>query len=314
MLTSVVEPQVGWLPRLRGKIYSLRHGIGAAPQSLVDATARYEARLRRDPSGIGHVLYGEHYLRYLITLGEPVLRRTVITLHQPLSQWSEPALAALVQFPHRIVLCHSLRNELPTCAGGTTHVVLHGVETEFFRPAPTAPASPRVLYSGVHLRNLAMLERVVKRLMDARPKLRIDMLVPQIHRSCPEFQSLARLPGLEWHAGLDEQRLLALYHASSAMILPMADSGANTAVVEALACGLPVVTTDVGGIRDYGGGSVYPLVANDDDDAMVAAVLRLVDDQDHRAASSAAARRFAVERLNWRKIADQHLEAYARVA
>jgi len=36
--------------------------------------------------------------------------------------------------------------------------------------------------------------------------------------------------------------------------MPMKSSGANNAIVEALACGLTVVTTDVGGICDYGGG------------------------------------------------------------
>ena len=52
----------------------------------------------------------------------------------------------------------------------------------------------------------------------------------------------------------------------------MSDSGANNAIVESLACGLPVITTDVGGIRDYGGGTIYPVVANEDDDGMIGLV------------------------------------------
>ena len=46
----------------------------------------------------------------------------------------------------------------------------------------------------------------------------------------------------------------------------MNESGANTAVVESLACGLPIVTTDVGGIRNYGGNDLFPIVNNNDDE------------------------------------------------
>jgi glycosyltransferase involved in cell wall biosynthesis len=84
-------------------------------------------------------------------------------------------------------------------------------------------------------------------------------------------------------------------------------------VVEALSSGLPIVTTDVGGIRDYGGGSVFPVLANNDDDGMVAAVIRYLDDSSLRDDVGRRGRQFAEDQLAWPLIAEQHIEAYRQL-
>jgi glycosyltransferase involved in cell wall biosynthesis len=98
------------------------------------------------------------------------------------------------------------------------------------------------------------------------------------------------------------------------VLLPMIDSGANTAVVEALACGTPLVTTDVGGIRDYGGGTLYPVVKNDDDDAMVDLIEQYLAKGTWRNEVALACRKFAVSELAWPLIAKRHLETYEMLA
>jgi len=70
------------------------------------------------------------------------------------------------------------------------------------------------------------------------------------------------------------------------------------------------VTTDVGGIRDYGGGNLFPVVANNDDDAMIALVEQFLNRPMWRDEISRAGREFAVNKLAWPLIAQQHLETY----
>jgi glycosyltransferase involved in cell wall biosynthesis len=306
----LIRPQPGWLPRLRGKWFSLRHGLGPGQQSHADAASRLARALERSTAAVGHVLYGEHFLRFLGRLPARVLQRCAVTLHQPRAHWKAADLEVLRRIPHRIFLFSPAPGSFEPHPEGSTSVLLHGVDTDFFAPADLASHPPRILYSGVHLRNLAMLERVVERLLAGHRELVVDMLVPVAQRQREEFLRLSRHQRVVWHAGLDEHRLLALYRHSTAMLLPMQDSGANTAVVEALSCGLPVVTTDVGGIRDYGGGAHYPVVANDDDDAMLALLHRLLGEPQYRAAAAKSARALALSRLDWRLVARQHVAAY----
>lgn len=155
-----------------------------------------------------------------------------------------------------------------------------------------------------------MLVRVVKRLAEKMPELRFDLLVPLHHRNSPALAPLLHHPAVTWHAGLNDEELRALYQRSYLMLLPMDDSGANTAVVEAITSGLPVVTTDAGGIKDYGGGTVFPIVANNDDDAMIALVEEYLAKPNWRAETGGKCRQFAEKFLAWPLVAQKHLEAY----
>ena len=129
-----------------------------------------------------------------------------------------------------------------------------------------------------------------------------------------ELMELSICPQVRWHRNLSEEQVRQLYQDSYLLLMPMQDSGVNTAVVESLASGLPVVTTDVGGIRDYGGGTVYPIVKNNDDEAMVELVEQYLADASWRNEIARKCREFAEQNLAWSLIARKHLEAYRELS
>jgi glycosyltransferase involved in cell wall biosynthesis len=134
------------------------------------------------------------------------------------------------------------------------------------------------------------------------------------------FRDLEGLPALRqradvtWHCGLSDSQLRDLIVSAWIVLLPMNESGANNGVIEALACGTPVVTTDVGGVRDYGGGSVFPVVRNNDDEGMLHLVERYLNNRTWRNEVADRCRHFAVTRLAWPLVAREHLAVYEALA
>jgi glycosyltransferase involved in cell wall biosynthesis len=305
------------LARAVGRTISLWRGHGRISQSDAAARARLEIGLMLRPNAMGHVLYGDDHLPFWRDAGRRLRNRTVLTLHQPSSEWSEAKAEALSACPHVIVLWQRemdwFRSRLK---GGEVHFIPHGVDTEFFTPAPEKPrrAGPlRLLYVGVHLRNFAMLARIIRNLSERRNDLHFDLLVPAHRRYEPELAPLQNHPRVSWHANASDEQLRELYRTACLLLLPMNDSGANTAVVESLACGLPIVTTDVGGIREYGGGTEFPVVENNDDEGMLALIEKYLAQPDWREEVGRRSRAFAESRLAWPIIARRHAELYRKM-
>ena len=91
---------------------------------------------------------------------------------------------------------------------------------------------------------------------------------------------------------------------------PSTDEGLPNAVLEAMAAGLPVVSTRVGGIPDLIDDEVTGLlVAPGDPEALAAAITRLVTDEPLRLRLGAAARERARD-FSWQACTDRHVELY----
>ncbi|MDR3792619.1 MAG: glycosyltransferase family 4 protein [Terracidiphilus sp.] len=303
-------PRNTMLSRIAGKAYSIWNGLGPGPQSLRAAELEFVSRLRL--SGLhGHILYIEDHLALLQR--ERGRSRWAGTINLPRSTWGSDELKMLRNAPAALVLCREQVEQFSDIIPAERiYIARHGVETGYFKPSAEqrAETRPHLIFVGAWLRNTKMFSRVVPRILARYPDVVFDCVVPPFARNREELAPLLGHPSLRWHQGLSDEELLHLYQTAVAMLMPMEDSTANNAILEAMACGLPVITTDTGGIRSYGGGSVFPLVDNNDDEACLALAERYLQDASYRASIGKACREYATRELDWKQVAKEFIAAY----
>jgi glycosyltransferase involved in cell wall biosynthesis len=218
---------------------------------------------------------------------------------------------------HTLVLLASRDAPFFSGAWGARHTVVipHGVDTDYFQPRSATPVSaPSILVVGRFLRDFPLTAATVLTLAAAHPDWIFDFVVPAAAWHGDELTSVRALPNARWHDRVDDDTLRGLYQNAACHLTPFRDCTANNALVESLACGLPIVTTDRGGVRDYGAGTVYPLASDHTAAALATLCERYVAEPAWRAQIAAACRAFAVETLAWPVIARRHLALYAHIA
>jgi glycosyltransferase involved in cell wall biosynthesis len=115
---------------------------------------------------------------------------------------------------------------------------------------------------------------------------------------------------------LDRSTLASVYRRSALLLMPSEREGFGLPVLEALACGTPVVASDVAALREVGGYAVTYCPV-DDVEAWHRAVSRLLDERSQMPAqwtlrSEAGIRRAAA--FSWSRYASDVVAIYARVA
>ena len=98
---------------------------------------------------------------------------------------------------------------------------------------------------------------------------------------------------------LDGPALAACYDAADVFVLATRQETYGMAVAEALACGLPVVSTTTGAIPDLLGDGAGLLVPVGDTAALIDALSRVLDDADLRASLAGSARRVRHRLPTW---------------
>jgi glycosyltransferase involved in cell wall biosynthesis len=197
-------------------------------------------------------------------------------------------------------------------------VVHNGVDTERFRPRDRALARARLglradqrvvgmFASFKEQKNHAMYFRVARRILDRWPGTRFLCVGhtpsndPSTHEYAASLRRLLAELRLDDHLSFltDRTDVDELYPACDVTVLTSRREGTPNVVIESMACGVPVIATDIADnaliLDDVSGGTVVPL---DDDEAMCSLVSRLLQDEDLLRHSGLRARTTAVERFS----------------
>ena len=106
-----------------------------------------------------------------------------------------------------------------------------------------------------------------------------------------------------------------IYSGADLAVLPSLMEATSIAGLEAMACGLSLVGTDVGGIPDLiSDGVTGSLVPAARPDALGAAIRKLVETPERRRTFGAAARQKAVSEFSWHRIAERTHEILQEAA
>ncbi len=134
-----------------------------------------------------------------------------------------------------------------------------------------------------------------------------------------ELQRLAQERGvvanLHFLGAVSEEQKLALLRASAVLPFPSRYEGFGLPVLEGMAAGVPVVSTDIPVINELiRDGEDGLLIPYNDAAALAAAMLRLLDDAALRARIIAGGRRAIAERFAPRRLVRQVIDVYQQVA
>ena len=201
--------------------------------------------------------------------------------------------------------------------GVGAEVVHNVVDLSRFRPAERPPAEPHLIVT----RNL-------EDIYDIPTALRAFAAVKRVHAgarltvagSGPALAALERLAlelgvaGDVTFAGrIDNAQIPDLYRSASVLVNSSRVDNTPISLLEAMASGLPIVSTDAGGIPFLvEDGTTALLVHPGDPDAMAGAIRRVLEDR-ALAERLVAAGLAAVPAYTWDRVRPRLLDVYARV-
>jgi glycosyltransferase involved in cell wall biosynthesis len=198
----------------------------------------------------------------------------------------------------------------------------HGIDHRLFYPKPTDEAATEKIPYILHVGPCSPRKNVAT-LVDAVALLRHRYKQPHrlilVGRDDGDRRAMLARCAKLWIADavqaigvVDDARLADLYRGAACFVFPSLYEGFGLPVIEAMACGTPVITAAVTALPEVAGDAAHLLHNPQDADALATALCRMIEDRAWRQQwiTRGLAR---AQHFTWQASAQQHLQLYGRL-
>ncbi len=287
-------------------------------------------QLRRDfPFAVIHAHFGYPDGVVAAWLSRRYGTPVIVTEHACWRPWMDQypsvrrqAVQAARQFAFHIAVSSYLRSTIAHFTGPSERlrVIPVGVDGSIFsRPANSSALKPQqILFVGYinFTKGVDILLKAMQQLLRRQPEVRLVLVGGSIYRNTrlqqEQLHKMAKdlaLGDRVVFAGPKSPEEVARYMRESALlVLPRRRESFGEVLVEALACGIPVVASRCVGPEDIVTEEVGVLVEPEDEHALAQGIEHVLLNRSRYDAMRL--RRYALERFSWERVADETMNLY----
>ena len=222
---------------------------------------------------------------------------------------------------HLVTVSATSRHDIAEAFGVTEqdiHLVYNGIDTEIFAPRPDIERLPlRIMATAsadAPLKGVRYLIEAFAELLPDHPGL--ELLMVSKPQPGGDTARLVETLGLQQHihfiSGISTEELVRHYAEAALVVVPSVYEGFGLPAGEAMACGVPVVSSDGGALPEVVGDAGL-LVPAKDAQAMAEAIALLLRDHHLRERLAREGRERILEKFCWNVCAEQMTQFYREV-
>jgi glycosyltransferase involved in cell wall biosynthesis len=200
----------------------------------------------------------------------------------------------------------------------TLHIVPVGVDQKQFRPLPHIARVPGRLMTtasaDVPLKGLSYLIEALAKVRTEREDAHLVVIgQPRLKSQVPaQIERLGLQGAIEFVTGVTDERIVELYAEAEIAVVPSLYEGFSLPAIEAMACGVPLITTTGGALPEVVGahGESAMTVEPGDPGALAQQIITVLTNDALRSRLGERGRARVLDRFTWRRTAQGTAEHY----
>ena len=200
----------------------------------------------------------------------------------------------------------------------SVEVILNGIDIHTFKPGPIELVKKnRIITTAsadIPLKGLKYLIKALPGIIKTFPKTKLTVIgkSPNNSEVSELIDALDLGDFITFRSGINESQIVDLYHSSEIAVIPSLYEGFGFGAGEAMACGVPLVTTHSGGLKDVVGDCALEISPASSEE-IENAVTKLFNNHELKRELALKGRERMEAKFDWKIAANSYVKTLSKV-